>query len=247
MTKANAAAKQMSAKQKEKNSALVKGFIPIAKFIAQISGPNCEVVLHDLNDMESSIVCIENGHVTGRGEGGSITGFALRTVFDPRYHDRSFVTNYLGRPEGSDAILRSSTFFIRNDEGDVVGLLCTNVDVTAKKSFMQLLQQEVSMTSGNIGAGSEEALPEEEETDEEQFNLSLGSMVESAFQRVIQEENHLDAMHMLAEEKRSVVAQLDARRIFMLRGAVGKVARLLCISEPTLYRYIREVRESQKG
>ena len=40
----------------------------LARGIAGQFGPNCEVVVHDLasNDPESSIVAIENGHVTGR-------------------------------------------------------------------------------------------------------------------------------------------------------------------------------------
>ena len=47
----------------------------LAKGIASQFGPNCEVVVHDLdsNDPESSIVAIENGQVTGRkvGDGPS--------------------------------------------------------------------------------------------------------------------------------------------------------------------------------
>ena len=47
----------------------------LAKGISRQFGPNCEVVVHDLdsNDPNSSIVAIENGHVTGRkvGDGPS--------------------------------------------------------------------------------------------------------------------------------------------------------------------------------
>ena len=40
----------------------------LARGIAQQFGSNCEVVVHDLdsNDVEHSIVAIENGHVSGR-------------------------------------------------------------------------------------------------------------------------------------------------------------------------------------
>ena len=43
----------------------------IAHDIACQFGPDCEVVIHDLktNDPETSIVYIENGHVTNRGVG----------------------------------------------------------------------------------------------------------------------------------------------------------------------------------
>ena len=44
----------------------------IAKAIAAQFGSNCEVVLHELSGKSaySSIVAIENGHVTGRKVGG---------------------------------------------------------------------------------------------------------------------------------------------------------------------------------
>ena len=40
----------------------------IAKGIAAQFGPNCEVVVHEISDKSaySSIVAIENGHVSGR-------------------------------------------------------------------------------------------------------------------------------------------------------------------------------------
>lgn len=42
--------------------------LQLARGIAQQFGSNCEVVVHDLdsNDVEHSIVAIENGHVSGR-------------------------------------------------------------------------------------------------------------------------------------------------------------------------------------
>ena len=49
--------------------------LQLARGIAQQFGSNCEVVVHDLdsNDVEHSIVAIENGHVSGSrvGDGPS--------------------------------------------------------------------------------------------------------------------------------------------------------------------------------
>lgn len=59
----------------------------IAKAIAAQFGSNCEVVLHELSGKSaySSIVAIENGHVTGRkvGDGPSTSywsSWAMRTT-----------------------------------------------------------------------------------------------------------------------------------------------------------------------
>ena len=51
----------------------------VMKLIAAQFGPDCEVVLHDWSkEYESTIVAIENGHVSGRkvGDGGSNLGLA---------------------------------------------------------------------------------------------------------------------------------------------------------------------------
>ena len=54
----------------------------LAKGIASQFGPNCEVVVHDLdsNDPESSIVAIENGQVTGRKVGDGPSHVVLETL-----------------------------------------------------------------------------------------------------------------------------------------------------------------------
>mgnify|MGYP002753195202 CR=1 FL=1 len=62
----------------------------LAKGISRQFGPNCEVVVHDLdsNDPNSSIVAIENGHVTGRkvGDGPShVVLEALRSGRENHY------------------------------------------------------------------------------------------------------------------------------------------------------------------
>ena len=65
----------------------------LAKGIAQQFGNNCEVVVHDLSDnnVERSIVAIENGHVTNRklGDGPS------HVVLEALHGDRSNLKDHL--------------------------------------------------------------------------------------------------------------------------------------------------------
>ena len=50
------------------NASMLQFLFRLAKALAAQFGPDCEVVIHDLlsNDPDSSIVAIENGHVSGR-------------------------------------------------------------------------------------------------------------------------------------------------------------------------------------
>ena len=53
----------------------------IAHGVATHFGTSCEIVIHDLTraDMESSIVYIENGHVSNRHKGDGPSGIVLET------------------------------------------------------------------------------------------------------------------------------------------------------------------------
>ena len=45
--------------------AALRPYEDVMKLLAAFSGPNCEVVLHDLSDPVHSVVRVENGEVTG--------------------------------------------------------------------------------------------------------------------------------------------------------------------------------------
>ena len=93
----------------------------LAHGLALQFGPNCEVVVHDLEteDVDHSIVVIENGHVSGRklGDGPSHIVFESMHEGTTDVHDRE---PYLTKT-ADGKLLKSSTIFIRNDEGKPVG------------------------------------------------------------------------------------------------------------------------------
>ena len=70
------------------NASTLEFLLKLAKGVAQQFGPNCEVVVHDLvsNDPDSSIVAIENGHVTGRKLGDGPSHIVLEALQSDRTH-----------------------------------------------------------------------------------------------------------------------------------------------------------------
>lgn len=111
----------------------------LAHGLALQFGPNCEVVVHDLEteDVDHSIVVIENGHVSGRklGDGPSHIVFESMHEGTTDVHDRE---PYLTKTTDGK-LLKSSTIFIRNDEGKPVGILGINFDITLMKAFERSL------------------------------------------------------------------------------------------------------------
>jgi predicted transcriptional regulator YheO len=58
----------------------MRPLLPLVQGLAEMFGPDCEVVLHDISQLPHSIVAIENGHVTGRSVGDVPTDVMLRSL-----------------------------------------------------------------------------------------------------------------------------------------------------------------------
>ena len=81
----------------------------IAKGIASQFGPNCEVVVHEISEKSaySSIVAIENGHVSGRKVGDGPSHVVLEQIG----HDNDQVSDqlcYLTRTKDGKTLKSSS-------------------------------------------------------------------------------------------------------------------------------------------
>lgn len=108
---------------------LLDRYIPLVEFLGEAIGPNCELVLHDLDVPDHSIVAIANGHISGRQIGGPVTDFALRFMRQGASSKATSLSGYRA-VNSSGRICRSSSYFIRDDAGELRGMLCINLDIT---------------------------------------------------------------------------------------------------------------------
>ena len=94
-------------------------------------GSSCEVVIHDLTkkNLDKSIVYIENGHVSNRHAGDGPSGIVLETLSSApgKVSDR---LAYLTKTEDG-RILKSSTLYIRDENGKIAYIFSINYDITA--------------------------------------------------------------------------------------------------------------------
>lgn len=220
---------------------LLQAYVPLVEYLGQAFGENCEVILHDLTNIEHSIVAIANGHLTGRGVGGHITDFGLEVVHNPYYKDKAFAAGYPGSTPDHTRKLRSSTYFIRDEAGNTIGLLCMNVDITDMLAARDVLTRLTAMATD----GTEPAHPAAESAPiQETFSLSVEEMMTSSVERIMAG-YAMDPQRLTIDEKKSIVEQLQGCGIFSLKGGVGMIARRLNISEPTIYRYLREMQSDK--
>ena len=121
---------------------------------------SCEVVIHDLTkkNLDKSIVYIENGHVSNRHAGDGPSGIVLETLrSDPaKVKDR---LAYLTRTEDG-RILKSSTLYIRDDNGKIAYIFSINYDITALLAVENAVHGLVQTEPEDSGEGSSADAPQ---------------------------------------------------------------------------------------
>lgn len=212
----------------------VRGFIPLVDFLGQVLGETSEVVLHDLSDLDASVIAIANGHVTNRSVGSPATDLALRVLGKGNAEDEDYAVNYRGTVPGSDKVLSSSTFFIRR-EGRIVGLLCINTDHT----LLRRLENTVAELMGAYLPTPAEG--EAEERAEESLVASVEEAADDVI-RTLERERDTRASRFRLDDRLEAVRRLHERGFFQFKGSVQAICDELGVSEPTAYRYIQTVR-----
>jgi predicted transcriptional regulator YheO len=211
----------------------LKAWTPLVDFLADSLGSSCEVVLHDLRDIEHSIVAIRNNHITGRQVGDSLSGFALEIIQEHAHDKKNYLASYYGSLEENGKVLRLSSFFIYDEEGKPMGLLALNMDLSALEEARNTLDR-------FLRTEAETPAPAEKHTGKSMhFNLSEDYMP-SLVARTIQESG-IEPTRMTADEKRGVVESLQSKGVFLMKGAITEVAKKLEVSEQTVYRYLKDI------
>ena len=208
-------------------NAYLKKYIPLVDFLAEVFGDDAEVVLQDVSDFNNSVISIRNNHISGRKLGAPATNLVLK-VMNGNFTDKNYVTNYRG-VSAVGKVVRSSTYFIKDDKNVVVGMLCINIDIDK-------LVQLKNHLDGIL------KLPEEIfEKTTEKFSVSAEGLASDSIETIL-EESGISPERMSQEEKMEVVYKLDKNGVFLVKGSICKVASVLNVSNATIYRYLSKIR-----
>ncbi|HBI55420.1 MAG: helix-turn-helix transcriptional regulator [Eubacteriales bacterium] len=195
----------------------------LAKGIAAHFGDNCEVVVHDLTkgNIESSIVAIENGHVTSRrvGDGPShVVLEALRNK-DAVLEDH---LNYLMTTK-DQKIIKSSTIYVYDENGQAANILSINYDMTALLMAAHTLTNLTKTENGD----------KEPEPIVQNVNDLLDELLEQSV-RLVGKPVPL----MNKDDKIKALQYLYDSGALLISKSGDKISRYFGISKYTLYNYI---------
>lgn len=222
---------RISVDEKRKLHPYLDNMKSVAEGIFKFLGKEAEVVLHDLSQPEKSIVFIA-GELTEREIGGPITDVALKRMRDQNNPDD--VLNY--RNELKDGrILKSSTMFVTDDDGQVLGCLCVNYNITDLYMVENTLRSFCALETKNA---------ESEDKQSEIFADDINDVMETMLNNAIREVEK-PIPYMEKDDKIEVIKYLDQKGAFMIKGAVDHAAEKLNVSRYTIYNYLKEVEKNK--
>lgn len=213
----------------------VSAYLPLVDFIADCMGESTEVVLHDLTDYHQSVVAIRNGQISGRSIGSPITDLSLKVLKTASFEQSPYMANYQSIAKNGH-MLKSSTYFIKDDNGHFVGMLCLNTDYHSLITSRNLLNDMITMLK----------VPSESVGISENLNMNVHELVMNNLHRCCPEVESL-AETMQQREKMELVDKLSEMGTFMIKGTVSYVADALHVSVPTIYRYLNLMKKESQG
>ena len=199
----------------------------IAHGLAIQFGPSCEVLIHDLQgDLDTSLVYIENGTIANRHVGDGPSHVVLDVL---NYDDGSEGRfGYLTKTKDG-RILKSSTMYIRDDNGNVAYLLGINQDITEFVMMHRSLESLIGIGQAETGTV-------------EKITTSVSELLDDLLleaERLVGKPGPL----MNKVERLKAISYLNEKGAFLISKSSEKIAEYFNISKFTLYSDLNTVKE----
>jgi predicted transcriptional regulator YheO len=203
--------------------------------LGEALGPRTEIVLHDLTKLPNSIAAIANP-ITGREVGGPASDVGLE-ILQSGWSEH--LINYRSELEDGTT-LRSSSLFLKDEQGRAVCALCINTDISsidkAKEALEALTEvRELSEVTDAVGAERVETFPRN--IDDLAKSVLRDAIADSGVPLELMQKRH----------KVAVVGELQRRGFFVIRDAVDLAAAALGISRYSIYNYLNEIEAAERS
>lgn len=205
----------------------------IAHGTAAHFGNACEVVIHDLKkqDIDSSIVYIENGHVSNRKLGDGPSEIVLETLKSNPQNLKDRISYLTKTDDGR--ILKSSTIYIRGKDGSIDYIFSLNYDITGLLTIDHSIR---SLISTSEMKGNDK--PPRKIT--HNVNDLLDTLIDQSVELVGK-----PVALMSKDDKVAAIQYLNHAGAFLITRSGDKVSSFFGISKFTLYSYIDAGKENK--
>lgn len=215
----------------------------LVEFLGKVLPKNCEVALQDVRTGKNCITAIANGHISGRKEGSPLTNLAVKFINEETWKDNDFITDYTGCTKEKKR-LRSSTYFIK-ENGKLLGMLCINIDDSSYIEISRMLFTLGGIPQESLAVHGADAVKDSRNMEPESFYEDIEDLTELVINEYFSGKNHVPSDRLNQTEKMDIVRRLEEKGAFMVKGAVGKVAKRLSMSDASMYRYLSRIEKEK--
>lgn len=220
----------------------LKNYVPLAEFLASVLGSRAEIVLQEIFKTEcgydASIVYIKN-NISGRAIGSPGTDFLLKVLQSEEFKTKDYLVNYKSKAH-TGKFLNSSSYFIKDDTQQLVGMLCINIDNSELTELEYFLKEGLSSLK-NILA-TDNLLNESEENTNENLYVTSHSIIEECVLEAIGTLNR-EPTKLSKIEKLAIIKNLEEKGFFELKASITEVAAYFKMAEVSIYKYLQEIRD----
>ena len=207
----------------------ISRYLPVTKFIAEIMGPDTEVILYSVSDR-----CVY--HVINPRDDEMVVGSEMRALersfLENRLYEREdFVVNYRALSKRKNK-LKSATLFLRGDDRLPIAMLTVNANVDRLVELRDMLNE---MVSGHHPYDDREGT-----SFYNSFDVSVEGIVSTTIQKEL-DKYKIPPDRLSQQEKLEIVRNLDQQGIFLVKGAIAELAGVLRTTETTIYRYLNKL------
>ncbi|MCQ9123474.1 helix-turn-helix transcriptional regulator [Rodentibacter caecimuris] len=205
---------------------ILQSYLHLADSIAHLLGECCEVVVHQLGELSSSVIKIVNGFHTGRSVGAPITDKALKILKDYQKAPKQLKQSYFSTTNYGH-LVKSTTHIILGGNGKPIGLFCINLNLSypLDKIMANLMPQQ------NL------AIPPKDETfvsnHQDMMKYSLSKAISTVEQHITPHQKNY---------KKAIITDLYDNGFFELKDAVMFVAENLRLTKYAIYKHLRELK-----
>ena len=176
--------------------------------------------------------------IIGCGEAGIYAGYELArlrpelkvVVLEALRSGRENLTDhlsYLTRTKDGK-ILKSSTIYVRDDDGEAIGIFAINYDITLMLAMEENLKQFTAT--------------DQDQREPERISRNVGDLLDELIEQSVKIVGKPVAL-MTKEDKVKAIQFLNETGAFLITKSGDKVCRFFGISKYTLYSYIDEAKE----
>lgn len=216
-------------------------YVELVEFLGEVLGPDYEIVLFDLRNNKNEIIALSNGKISERNIGDPITDHIQAKIDIKEYEKTDYITNYRGIVRGNKFI-RCSTKYIKDENDELIGLLCVNFDDTRfekiSSEILKLCHPDALVESIKFEKIDDSLILEPSEN----LDLSIFDIAIKLINNVLASiDTPIDDLNK--DDKINIVSTLYHKGIFELKSSIPIVSNKLKISEATLYRYINNLQK----